>query len=108
MRPITALPLCLIGLAAVVLPPVADAAQMTVTGCLAADAKQGRYDLTNAQGGDAAEYHLIIGPGFELPTHVGQKIELVGELASPTEEASYGGGKHLKARMLKHIADKCP
>ena len=93
----------------------ANAAPVTVTGCLEKGDEQGEFLLSHATGGGAAEYEVIAGKGVDLNAHVGHKVEITGEKASEADEKSgakkeekEGPHKHLKVSSLRHIAAKCP
>ena len=93
----------------------ANAAPVTVTGCLEKGHEQGEFQLSQATGGDAEKYELIAGKGVDLNAHLGHKVEITGEKASEADEKS-GGKKetkesaheHLKVSSLRHLAAKCP
>lgn len=92
----------------------ANAAPITVTGCLEKGHEQGEFQLSHATGGDAEQYDLIAGKGVNLNAHLGHKVEITGEKASEADEK--GGGKeaketahkHVKVSSLRHMAAKCP
>ena len=91
----------------------ANAASVTVTGCLAKGHGQGEFQLSHATGGGADKYELIAGKGVDLNAHVGHKVEVTGEKAS--EAAEKGSEKkegtpheHIKVSALKHVAATCP
>ena len=102
----------LVGLAWVV---SANAAPVTVTGCLEKGHEKGEFQLSHATGGDAQQYELVAGKGVDLNAHLGHKVEITGEKASEADEKS-GGKKeaketpheHLKVSSLRHIAATCP
>ena len=93
----------------------ANAAPVTVTGCLEKGHEQGEFQLSHATGGNAEQYELIAGKSIDLNAHLGHKVEITGEKASEADEKS-GGKKesketpheHLKVSSLRHIAAKCP
>jgi hypothetical protein len=93
----------------------ANAAPVTLTGCLEKGHEQGEFQLSHATGGGAEHYELIAGKGVDLNAHVGHKVEVTGEGASEADEKSGGmkEGKeahheHLKVNNLRHLAAKCP
>jgi hypothetical protein len=84
----------------------ANAAPLTVTGCLEKGHEAGEFRLSNATGGDAKEYGLVAGKGVDLNTHLGHKVEITGEkTAKKDKEPSH---EHLEVSALKHLAAKCP
>jgi hypothetical protein len=93
----------------------ANAAPVTVTGCLEKGHEQGEFQLSHATGGGAEQYELVAGKGVDLNAHLGHKVEITGEKASEAAEKS-GGTKegrearheHLKVSNLRHLAAKCP
>ena len=91
----------------------ANAASMTVTGCLEKGHGQGEFQLSHATGGGAEQYELIAAKGVDLSAHVGHKVEVTGEKSS--EAAEKGSEKkqgspheHIKVSALKHLAATCP
>jgi hypothetical protein len=93
----------------------ANAAPVTVTGCLEKGHEAGEFQLSHATGGDAQQYELIAGKGVDLNAHLGHKVEITGEKASEADEK--GGEKkemkehahhHLKVSALRHVAATCP
>jgi hypothetical protein len=94
---------------------LANAAPVTLTGCLEKGHEQGEFQLSHATGGGAEQYELIAGKGVDLNAHLGHKVEVTGERASEADEKSGGmkEGKearheHLKVSNLRHLAAKCP
>jgi hypothetical protein len=102
------------GFFCVALAVSANAAPVTVTGCLEKGHEKGEFQLSHVTGGDAEQYELVAGKGVDLNAHLGHKVEITGEKASKAVEKS--GGKetketaheHLKVSSLRHIAAKCP
>jgi hypothetical protein len=93
----------------------ANAAPVSVTGCLEKGHEQGEFQLSHATGGDAAQYELIAGKGVDLKAHLGHKVEVTGEKASEADEkmgakkeAKETPHQHLEVTSLRHIAAKCP
>jgi hypothetical protein len=93
----------------------ANAAPVTVTGCLEKGHEQGEFVLSHATGGSAEQYELIASKSVDLNAHLGHKVEITGEKASEADEKS--GEKreakgtpheHLKVGSMRHIAAKCP
>lgn len=93
----------------------ANAAPVTVTGCLEKGDEKGEFRLSHATGGGAEQYELIAGKAVDLNAHLGHKVEVTGETASEADEK--GSGKkeseerhheHVKVTSLRHIAPKCP
>jgi len=94
----------------------ANAAPVTVTGCLEKGHEKGEFQLSHATGGGAEQYELIPGgKSVDLNAHLGHKVEITGEKASEKDEKGAGKmeGKeahheHIKVSSLKHIAAQCP
>jgi len=93
----------------------ANAAPVTVTGCLEKGHERGEFQLSHATGGDAQSYELIAGKGVDLNAHLGHKVEITGEKASEADEKGRGkkegkeaAHEHVKVSSLKHIDAKCP
>ena len=86
----------------------ANAAPLTVTGCLAKGHGEGEFELSNATGGDAEKYELVAAKGVDLNAHVGHKVEVTGEKAAEKKEGKETPHEHIKVSSLRHIAAKCP
>lgn len=93
----------------------ANAAPLTVTGCLEKGHEQGEFQLSHATGGDAEQYELIAGKGVDLKAHLGHKVEITGEKANEADEkgnekneAKKTPHAHIKVSSLRHIAAQCP
>src|SRR5436309_1657496 len=54
----------------------ANAAPVTVTGCLEKGHERGEFQLSHATGGGAEQYELIAGKGVDLNAHLGHKVEI--------------------------------
>jgi hypothetical protein len=90
----------------------ANAAPITVTGCLEKGHEPGEFQLSHASGGAAEEYELIGAKNVDLSAHVGHKVEITGETASEADEGKKerkeAAHPHVKVSALKHVAAKCP
>jgi hypothetical protein len=95
----------------------ANAAPVTVTGCLGKGDEEGVFELSHATGGDADDYELIPGKGVDLTPHLGHKVQITGEQASEPDERGRASEDededdsaltHLKVSSLKHISAQCP
>jgi hypothetical protein len=100
------------GLFGLALAVSANAASVTVTGCLEKGDDAGEFNLTHATGGSAQSYELVAGgKSVDLSAHVGHKVEVTGEKAAEPQmgaEKKEHAHDHLKVSSLKHIAPKCP
>jgi hypothetical protein len=91
----------------------ANAAPVTVTGCLEKGDEQGEFQLSHATGSDAQQYELTAGKGVDLNAHVGHKVEITGEKASAADAKGVGKEaqkthEQVTVNSLRHIAAKCP
>jgi hypothetical protein len=101
------------GLFSLAIAASANAAPVTVTGCLEKGQK-GEFQLSHATGGSAEQYELIGAKGVDLSAHVGHKVEVTGETASEKAEKHHkkegmeAHHEHIEVSALKHIATSCP
>ena len=93
----------------------ANAAPVTVTGCLEKGHGQGEFQLSHATGGNAEQFELIAAKGVDLNAHLGHKVEITGEITSKAvekgsekKEGKESAHEHIKVSSLRHLAAKCP
>ncbi len=86
-------------------------AKHSITGCLRAGSAPNSYMIADRQRG-APRSVGIVSSSTQLAPHLGEEVEITGELVSPKQaEADPNvprAGHYMKVMAIKKIADSCP